>query len=69
MHFGGHQEAYLPDRAAILDAFIDSVAKLPKNLKPNILVVSGDIAGEGKPENFNEAETFLKELKIIYIFQ
>lgn len=62
LHFGaeGKKETALAHRANALNGFLKIIAD--QSWKPQILVISGDIAYKGKKEDYVQAETWLNEI-------
>jgi len=66
IHFGRNYECYdikdkFDNKEKILDELINCIAKLD-NLKPEHIVVTGDIAWNGKKNEFDEAYQWFKRL-------
>jgi len=62
MHFGiPPKRQTADDRERMLNTFIDSFSKIPAELKPDILVVSGDIAWSGAESDYEQAKDFFNK--------
>ena len=65
LHFGMPEKAQkghpIPNRKAVLKSFNTSFRKIPREWKPDILVVSGDIGWAGKEQDYQEAIAFFEE--------
>lgn len=65
IHFGRNHYS-LPDpfdrKDEILSKLIDTIAGLPANMKPDLILVTGDIAWRGKTSEFNEAFDWFQQL-------
>lgn len=66
IHFGrdrsGYSEPFTRKRE-ILDKLIDTLASLENDLKPDLVLVTGDIAWTGKAAEFDEAYEWFQRLK------
>ncbi len=63
LHFGWESEpGKRAERQLVLDGLIDRVAALPKEWRPQIVCISGDIAWKGKAPEYALAKTWLTKL-------
>ena len=68
IHFGRNQSNSTDpfDRKnEILDKLINTLGSLDKEMNPNLVLVTGDIAWTGKISEFDEAYEWFQRLKIL----
>lgn len=66
IHFGRDRSGYsdpFARKEEILDKLIDTLASLEDDLKPDLVLLTGDIAWTGKAAEFDEAYEWLRKLK------
>ncbi|MCL2370543.1 MAG: metallophosphoesterase [Firmicutes bacterium] len=64
LHFGRNDisnKNYVANRNMVIESFFESFLKIPENWKPDILVVTGDIAYSGKSEEYELAKDFFNK--------
>ena len=60
LHFGfDRDQTSRAQRAASLDLLRKELAKLTPDWKPHVLVISGDLSWQGKPEGYTELSQWL----------
>lgn len=66
VHFGRDNKRYnlnepLNDRYKILDGMIETLKSLPKELRPEHIIFTGDVAWHGLVDEFDEAAVWFKK--------
>lgn len=65
LHFGVKDNSngtHIKNREMVLTSFLECLSTLPKDLLPDILVISGDVGFSGKNEEYNKAKTYILEI-------
>ena len=65
LHFGipnSTKGNYVRNRKMVLDSFLEHLSKIPPELIPDILVITGDIGYSGSKEDYSEAKMFIKQI-------
>lgn len=62
LHFGDEDAAKAAARQLVLDGMIEHIARLPKEWRPNLVCLSGDIAWKGRTEEYALAKVWLTKL-------
>ena len=65
LHFGITDKTnnkHVANRKKILDTFLNNFSSMPEDLKPDILVITGDIGYSGIESDYEEAKIFIEKL-------
>ena len=65
LHFGITDKTnnkHVANREKILDTFLNNFSTIPEDLKPDILVITGDIGYSGVESDYQEAKVFIEKL-------
>lgn len=62
LHFGDEDAAKRAARQLVLDGMIEHIAQLPKEWRPELICISGDIAWKGRVDEYALAKAWLTKL-------